>query len=323
MAEPFLTNPPRHASFQQMGRIGVPQGMDGGIFRDATLAHHGREGLVAGSGGQGHRAVPGREHPGAGPRAPPVIPHQRQPPGCQWSEAVCPPLALVHPHQHALGVNVGDVQRRPLCQAQPAGIDQRQTRPGRRIVDQGQQGSDLPHTQHDGQFWDAPRSHEVEDWPWALQGVRVDEPDPLEVKTEGPLRHLLVVAQEEEVLPEVRFTHLIRSPSVVLGEVFDGVEIALLGLGGQAPELPIFQHPASERSHRHPPVRGESHGSKRSTRIRKIDGRSACGKSDREKVGGTSGGETSFLPRSGFVQLLSRWKCFHITLPTALREMWI
>jgi hypothetical protein len=181
----------------------------------------------------------------------------------------------VHPHQHAVGGKVGDLQMRPLCQAQPAGIDQLQTRPGLRSVDHGQQGADLPPTQHAGPCVEVPRAHAVDDWPRALPGVLVEEPEPIEVNPAGTLRHLLVVDQEEEVRPELLFTDLLQSPSVVLGEVFDGVEIALLGLGGQALELQIFQHPASERSHRHPPVRGESHGSKRSTRIRKIHGRSA------------------------------------------------
>ena len=61
MTQQFLKNPQRHPPFQEMGRIGVPQGMDGGIFGDPTLAHHRFERLLQGGGGQGHRSVPGRE----------------------------------------------------------------------------------------------------------------------------------------------------------------------------------------------------------------------------------------------------------------------
>jgi hypothetical protein len=53
VAQPCLHDSPRHPAFQQMGRIGVPQRMDGGICGDATLAHHRFEGLLAGGGGQG------------------------------------------------------------------------------------------------------------------------------------------------------------------------------------------------------------------------------------------------------------------------------
>jgi hypothetical protein len=53
VAQQFLNDSQRHPAFQQMGRIGVPQRMDGGIFGDATLAHHRFEGLLEGGGGQG------------------------------------------------------------------------------------------------------------------------------------------------------------------------------------------------------------------------------------------------------------------------------
>ena len=89
-------------------------------------------------------------------------------------------------------------------QAQPTGVDQPQTHPGFRVPDQGQQGPDFPRTQHDGQFLDVPGSHEVEDWPRSLQRALVEEPDPIEVDTEGTLRDFLVVEQEEEVLAELR-----------------------------------------------------------------------------------------------------------------------
>jgi hypothetical protein len=60
-----------------------------------------------------------------------------------------------------------------------------------------------------------------------------------------------------------------------------GFEVPRLGPRGQAPELPVFQQTASARGHRHPPVRGEHQGAEWSTRIRKINGRSAGGKSER------------------------------------------
>jgi hypothetical protein len=64
------------------------------------------------------------------------------------------------------------------------------------------------------------------------------------------LGDLRLMEPGEEVLPELRFAHGIRSPSVVVSQVFDGFEIAWLGPGGQAPALYVFQHPASEGSHR-------------------------------------------------------------------------
>jgi hypothetical protein len=116
---------------------------------------------------------------------------------------------------------------------------------------------------------------EFEDRPRALPRTRVAEPDPSKMDAERALGDLLLIEQGAAVLPECLFAHVIGSTSVVLSQVLDGFEIALLGAGGQASALAIFQHPASARSHGHPPVRGKHHGSKRSTRIRKINGRSA------------------------------------------------
>jgi hypothetical protein len=95
------------------------------------------------------------------------------------------------------------------------------------------------------------------------------------VDADGTLGDLRVIEESEKRVPDLRFADLLRSTPVGLGQLCAGIERARLGPGGQAPELPVFQPTASERRHRHPPIRGEYDGSKRSTRIRKIKGRSA------------------------------------------------
>ena len=112
--------------------------MDGGIVGEPTLAHHRLERLWEGGGRQGRRAVPGGEHPGAGPLALPGLPQSLQHPRGQRHEAVFAPFALVHPHEHPLRIDVGDLQRCAFGQAQPTGLDQLQTHPGFRVPDQGQ-----------------------------------------------------------------------------------------------------------------------------------------------------------------------------------------
>jgi hypothetical protein len=143
------------------------------------------------------------------------------------------------------------------------------------VLDQGQEGPDLPQTQHDRQFFGFSGSNKIEDGPRSLQRALVEEPDPIEVNTQGTLRDLLVVDQEEEVLAELLFTNLVRSAPIMLRQVLHGFEVTLWGPRSQAPELQVFQQTASARGHRHPPVRGEHQGSEGSTRIRKINGRSA------------------------------------------------
>jgi hypothetical protein len=138
VAEEFLDDPERHAPLQEMGRLGVPQGMDGGLFGDPTLAHHRCERLLAGGGRQRCRAAPGGEHPGAGPLALPVLPQSRQHPRGSRHAAVFAPLALVYPHEPPWRIDVGDLQLCALGQTQPTGVDHLQTHPGFRVLDQGQ-----------------------------------------------------------------------------------------------------------------------------------------------------------------------------------------
>jgi hypothetical protein len=82
-----------------------------------------------------------------------------------------------------------------------------------------------------------PGTDELEDRPRALQGALVEEPDPIEMDASRALRDLLLIEQVEEVLSDLLCTELIGSPPVVLGQVFDGFQIALLSLGGQSTEL--------------------------------------------------------------------------------------
>jgi hypothetical protein len=105
------------------------------------------------------------------------------------------------------------------------------------VLDQGQSGPDLPRTQHDRQFLEGPRAHQVKDGPGSCQRALGEEPNPLEVHAEGALSDLLLMEQEAEVLAQLRVAELVRRASIVLSQLVHGCEIALVGLGGQAPEL--------------------------------------------------------------------------------------
>jgi hypothetical protein len=271
VAEPRVHDPPRPPAFQPRGGIGVPPGRQGGSLGEAALPPGCVHGLVASGRGQGRRPVPSGEHPRAGPHGLPGLPPPRQHPRGQRHAAVLAPLALAHAHQPALSGEVRDLPLGPFPQAQPAGIAQRQTRPGVGVFDPGHHGAHGLWTQHDGPCVAVPGTDALEDRPRALQGALRDEPDPVEMEASRALGNLRLLAPGEAVLPERRCTDVIGSPPIVLGQGFDGVAVARLGPGGQAPQWQVFPHAASERSHRYPPVRDESHGSKRSTRIRRLD----------------------------------------------------
>jgi hypothetical protein len=256
MTQPCLHDPPRHPPLHERGRRGVPPGRDGGLCGDPTLAHHRCEGLLQGGGGPGPRPLPGRASPGAGPPELPVLPSKLQGPFGQGYIAVFAPLALADPDQQALGVDSRDLQRCPIPEAKPARVEHPPTPPSFRGLDQGQQGPDLARTPHDGQFWGAPGSHEVADWPRALQRPLGEAPDPLEVQAEGALGDCLLVQPEEELMAELRFAALVGSASIVASPLLNSGDRTRLGLGGKPLQWQVFEHTASEGSHRDPPVRG-------------------------------------------------------------------
>jgi hypothetical protein len=164
-------------------------------------------------------------------------------------------------------------------------------------------------------------SSALEHPPRPLQGALVEKPDPIEVNPERGLGDLLLVQQEEKVRADLLFTDLVSSAAVVLRQLVDGGDITRRGCGGQASEWQVFQHTASKGRHRDPPVRGAHQRSQKVDTNQEDIGQLSV--KEAAKAGGPLAGQTRELPRSGFVQLLNIWKCFHIILPTALREMWI
>jgi hypothetical protein len=170
-------------------------------------------------------------------RALPVYLPQLQGPFGQGHHAVFAPLALPDTDQQALGVDVRDLQRRPFPQAQPTSIDPLQTHAGFRALSHGQQGAHWLRTQHDGQCLAVPGTDALEDRPRALPRALVEAPHPREMEASRALGDLLLREPVAEGGPELLFAHAIGRTSVVLSQVFDGFEIALLGPGGQTPAL--------------------------------------------------------------------------------------
>ena len=309
-AEQFLNHPQRHPPFQQMGRIGVPQRMDGGIFGETTLAHHRVERILEGGGGQGYWLAPGGEQPGPGVLELPGRSPQLQGPFGQGHITVLAPVASSDPDPHALGVDVRDLQRRPFRQAQSTGLDHPQPHPGLRVVDQGQQGADLLRTQHERQFLALAGANARQDWPRSLERNLVEEFDPVEMDAERALGDLLLIEQEEEVRAELLFAELVGSAPVVLSQLVNGLDITLLGPGGEPPQLQVFAHTVSEGSHRDPPVRvGHDLSHKASG---EQDDTGSLRRATEGEKDGTSTGYTRTLPRSGFVQLVLG--CWHVFL---------
>jgi hypothetical protein len=238
-----------------MGRVGVPQGREGGLWGATTLAPHRGERLWAGGGGQGRGPVPGGEPPGAGPPARPVRSSPRPGPCGQRSIAVWAPWALADPDPPAWGLEGRARPRGPLPAAQPPRVDQPPTQPGGRVLDHGQKVPPCPRTPHDGQLLAVPGAHEVEAWPRSLARQLGDAPDPVEVATAGALGDVLLREPGQALLAERRVAALVGRASVGWRQLVHSGDITRLGRGGKPPTRQVFTPAASTCGQGHPPVR--------------------------------------------------------------------
>jgi hypothetical protein len=264
------------------GGSGGPTRGPRGVLGEATRAYHERTGLREGGRRERRRLIPRGAPPGPGGRALPVDPQPRQGPGGQGHPAIVPPVALSDTDPPARGIEGRDRPRRPFPSAPPTRRDPLQTQAGLRAWSQGWPRAPCRRTQHDGQGLAGPGPGALADRPRALPRALVAAPAPIAMQAERALGDLLLLAQGEDVVPELRCATGLRRPSVVWRPVFDGVEIAWRGPGGQAPALEVCQPPASERRQRSPPVRGNHQGSQWSTRIRTRENHSACGKNEKQ-----------------------------------------
>jgi hypothetical protein len=267
-----------------MGGVGMAPRVDGGVCRAAALAPHAREGLLERRRRQGRRLGSGREQPGPGALALPVSAPQLEGPFGQGPLAVFAPWALVDPHQHALGVEVRDLEMGPFPETQATSLDHPQTPLGCRACDRGQQGADFLRTQHAGQCLAVPGPSEGEERPRALQGTRREEPDAIEVEAAGTLGDLLVIEQRQTGLAEVLFAEWVGSAPVVWRQVVDRGDRTRLGRGGEPAPRQVFEHTAAECRQGHPPVRVASDPSPTVDTNKPIDGSSPGGKKARKMM---------------------------------------
>ena len=179
MAKECLDDAPRHTPLEEMRGRGVPKRRNRGVFGEATLAHHELQGLLEGGRRERRLLVSSGEQPGPGARTLPVDPSQLQGPFGHGHQAVFAPLARSDTDQHALRLNVRDLELRPFPSAPPTRIDQLPTQAGFRALYQGQQGAHCLRTQHDGQCLAVPGTDALEDGPRALPRALVEESDPI------------------------------------------------------------------------------------------------------------------------------------------------
>ena len=237
------------ALLQQVGGIAVPEGVNVGGFLDAAGTQSQAEATLEraaahrlGGGGRALAAVTfGWEEEAGMAMALPACTEQQEGALREGDVTVTVALAATDVQEHALRVNVADLQVQALAQAQATGIDGDQ---GDAVVQRrhrGEDATDLRGGQDDGEL--------------ELRGG----PDELDLGGPGSVERLLpevldgtdglggtgageaaVGLEVEEVLPEVLGAEVFGGAPEVLAQLAHAGQVGLLGAGQEREETEVF-----------------------------------------------------------------------------------
>ena len=175
---------------------------------------------------------------------------QGQGAGRQGHGTVLIAFARANVQLHARTINLGDLKMDAFKQTQATGVDHTQADAVVRASDVLNDAPDFLGGKDDRQLlWDG-RTEYVTERPGAREGVGGEELDGVEGDVAGVGGDPFLVAQREEIPPELLLGDSVGRLAVVDGELLHRAEVGLLGAGGQATQLHGLRHPLAERGHR-------------------------------------------------------------------------
>ena len=235
--------------FQQMGGVGVAQGVDVRVLLDPAGVESQTEGaLERGAahrfgGGRGAQAVVafGREQPRGMVMRFPLLAQELEGALGQRDVAIGVALAAANVEEHPLRIDGADFQRQAFAQAQAAGIDRGQGDP---MIQSGDRGENLAHfsgREDHGQFelgLGANQDQFV--GPLAAQGFlpkEFDRANGLGGRLTGDFLDRLEV---DEVLADLFGRQLLGGLAVVFGELANTGVVSFLGAGAQGQQSQVI-----------------------------------------------------------------------------------
>ena len=114
--------------------------------------------------------------------------------------AILASFACMHVDELAFAIDLVDLQADPFQQAQPAGIDGRETNPIALPVDAPQHTSNFSHTQDDWQLFLFGGTQKLEGLPLPPQRSLKKELDPAQCQGAGGPGSLFFILEEQEIL---------------------------------------------------------------------------------------------------------------------------
>lgn len=152
-------------------------------------------------------------------------------------------------HEHAGAVDVGDAQVCSFAQTQAEGVDGGQDGVIAEQTKARQQGSEFRDAQDVRQFFDLTGDHEVEQGPWAMEGMREQKLHSGEALFEETFRIPLDVFHVEEIPANVLFTEGFGRFHIMPGGFGDVLGVIVPGALGQPFQRHVFKEPLSQWRH--------------------------------------------------------------------------
>lgn len=237
------------ALLEQMRGIGVAQGVDVGLFGDAT----GREGKPEGSlqGGAAHwfggsaraqATVPlgGKEQERMAVRFPLLAQEQERAPG-QRDVAILIALAGADVQEHALGIDIADLEPESFTQAQSAGVNGDETDPMIQGRNRRQHPAHFGGGKYDREFKLGIGARQFQFVrPGTVEGFFPEQLDGADGLGAGLAGDPLVRLQMDAILPDIFGREQVRRFGVKLAELAETGVVGLFGARADGQEFQII-----------------------------------------------------------------------------------
>jgi len=158
----------------------------------------------------------------------PELSEEFQGPAREWDIAVLVALAS-DMEEHAVAVDIGDLEGSAFGQAQTAGIDGGEANPMSEHVDAGEGSSDLLEAQYSGEGFDPLGFDKPDGGPVPFEGVLIEEFDAAQGDGAGHPGPSGDIGAIEEIMPQFFIGDQVWGFMVVFGEFEDGPGVGLLG----------------------------------------------------------------------------------------------
>lgn len=249
VAEIGLDDAQVEPSLQQVGGVGVPQGVNGGGLLHPAFPQGGSKGFLnaafvhKGVGLFGSvEGVDGWKQPNRVAMGEPVLAQHLQAGFGQGHIAVLAALAVSHMHHLARPIDVFDLQGDAFQQTQSAGIDGRQADAVTHGMHALQDLLDFLPAQNHRQFRTPGRTDKFKRVPFPFECMLEEELDAAQRQSVRTAGNAFDVYQVQEVLTQFLFADQVGGFVIIRRQLAHCLHIGLLRPLGQTAQLQVFDH---------------------------------------------------------------------------------